>query len=80
MKNNKFNKTIDLFKNNIDLSNIFQAQLGQLPPEAYQSQNPTVRILPSKSMENTFSRKYKTKNLPPKSSQQGITPQAFFED
>ena len=26
--------------------NIFPAQLGQLPPEAYQSQTPTVRTLP----------------------------------
>ena len=28
--------------------NIFPAQPGQLPPEAYQSQTPTVRTLPPK--------------------------------
>ena len=29
--------------------NIFPAQPGQLPPEAYQSQTPTVRTLPPNS-------------------------------
>ena len=37
--------------------NIFPAQPGQLPPEAYQSQTPTVRTLPPQ---------YKTNTLPPK--------------
>ena len=40
--------------------NIFPAQPGQLPPEAYQSQTPTVRTLPPKIVKNT---------LPPKSCQ-----------
>ena len=42
------------------------AQPGQLPPEAYQSQTPTVRTLPLKVVKNTLPPQYKTKNLPPK--------------
>ena len=42
------------------------AQPGQLPPEAYQSQTPTVRTLPPKVVKNTLPPQYKTKNLPPK--------------
>ena len=34
--------------------NIFPAQPGQLPPEAYQSQTPTVRTLPQKIVKNTL--------------------------
>ena len=33
--------------------NICPAQPGQLPPEAYQSQTPTVRTLPPKVVKNT---------------------------
>ena len=46
--------------------NIFPAQPGQLPPEAYQSQTPTVRTLPPKIVKNTLPPQYKTQNLPPK--------------
>ena len=42
--------------------NIFPAQPGQLPPEAYQSQTPTVRTLPPKIVKNT---------LPPQDSSAG---------
>jgi len=34
--------------------NIFPAQPGQLPPEAYQSQTPTVRTLPPKNIKLTL--------------------------
>ena len=34
--------------------NIFPAQPGQLPPEAYQSQTPTVRTLPPKLLKILF--------------------------
>ena len=44
----------------------FGAQPGQLPPEAYQSQTPTVRTLPPKIVKNTLPPQYKTQNLPPK--------------
>ena len=47
-------------------ANIFPAQPGQLPPEAYQSQTPTVRTLPPKVVKNTLPPQYKTQNLPPK--------------
>ena len=40
--------------------NIFPAQPGQLPPEAYQSQTPTVRTLPPKIVKNTLPPQYKT--------------------
>ena len=46
--------------------NIFPAQPGQLPPEAYQSQTPTVRTLPPKVVKNTLPPQYKTNTLPPK--------------
>ena len=46
--------------------NIFPAQPGQLPPEAYQSQTPTVRTLPPKIVKNTLPPQYKTNTLPPK--------------
>ena len=46
--------------------NIFPAQPGQLPPEAYQSQTPTVRTLPPKVFKNTLPPQYKTQTLPPK--------------
>ena len=46
--------------------NIFPAQPGQLPPEAYQSQTPTVRTLPPKVVKNTLPPQYKTQTLPPK--------------
>ena len=46
--------------------NIFPAQPGQLPPEAYQSQTPTVRTLPPKVIKNTLPPQYKTNTLPPK--------------
>ena len=46
--------------------NIFPAQPGQLPREAYQSQTPTVRTLPPKIVKNTLPPQYKTQNLPPK--------------
>ena len=46
--------------------NIFPAQPCQLPPEAYQSQTPTVRTLPPKIVKNTLPPQYKTQNLPPK--------------
>ena len=43
--------------------NIFPAQPGQLPPEAYQSQTPTVRTLPPKIVKNTLPPQYKTNTL-----------------
>ena len=46
--------------------NIFPAQPGQLPPEAFQSQTPTVRTLPPKVVKNTLPPQYKTNTLPPK--------------
>ena len=46
--------------------NIFPAQPGQLPPEAFQSQTPTVRTLPPKIVKNTLPPQYKTNTLPPK--------------
>ena len=46
--------------------NIFPAQPGQLPPEAFQSQTPTVRTLPPKVVKNTLPPQYKTQQLPPK--------------
>ena len=46
--------------------NIFPAQPGQLPSEAYQSQTPTVRTLPPKVVKNTLPPQYKTNTLPPK--------------
>ena len=46
--------------------NIFPAQPGQLPPEAFQSQTPTVRTLPPKVVKNTLPPQYKTQKLPPK--------------
>ncbi len=46
--------------------NIFPAQPGQLPPEAFQSQTPTVRTLPPKVVKNTLPPQYKTQTLPPK--------------
>ena len=46
--------------------NIFPAQPGQLPPEAFQSQTPTVRTLPPKIVKKTLPPQYKTNTLPPK--------------
>ena len=46
--------------------NIFLAQPGDLPPEAYQSRVPTVRQLPDKIEKKTLPPQYKTENLPPK--------------
>ena len=46
--------------------NIFLAQPGDLPPEAYQSRVPTVRHLPDKIEKKTLPPQYKTENLPPK--------------
>ena len=46
--------------------NIFLAQPGDLPPEAYQSRVPTVRQLPDKVEKKTLPPQYKTENLPPK--------------
>ena len=46
--------------------NIFPAQPGQLPPEAFQSSTPTVRTLPPKVVKNTLPPQYKTNTLPPK--------------
>ena len=46
--------------------NIFPAQPGQLPPEAFNSSTPTVRTLPPKVVKNTLPPQYKTQNLPPK--------------
>ena len=46
--------------------NITLAQPGQLPPEAFQSQTPTVRTLPPKIVKNTLPPQYKTNTLPPK--------------
>ena len=46
--------------------NIFLAQPGDLPPEAYQSRVPTVRQLPDKKKKKTLPPQYKTENLPPK--------------
>ena len=46
--------------------NIFPAQPGQRPPEADQSQTPTVRTLPPKIVKNTLPPQYKTNTLPPK--------------
>ena len=46
--------------------NIFPAQPGQLPPEAYQNQTPTVRTLLPKIVKNTLPPQYKTNTLPPK--------------
>ena len=46
--------------------NIFPAQPGQLPPEAFNSQTPTVRTLPPKVVKNTLPPQYKTNTLPPK--------------
>ena len=65
--------------------NIFPAQSGQLPPEAYQNQTPTVRTLPQKIVKNTLPPQYKTNTLPPKVVTtklqpifpQGTAPQAF---
>ena len=66
--------------------NIFPAQPGQLPPEAYQSQTPTVRTLPPKIVKNTLPPQYKTNTLPPKVvttrlqpiyPPQGAAPQTF---
>ena len=45
--------------------NIFPAQPGQLPPEAYQSQTPTVRTLPPKVVKNTLPPKVVTTRLQP---------------
>ena len=45
--------------------NIFPAQPGQLPPEAYQSQTPTVRTLPPKIVKNTLPPKVVTTRLQP---------------
>ena len=45
--------------------NIFPAQPGQLPPEAYQSQTPTVRTLPPKVVKNSFPPQYKTDTFQP---------------
>ena len=47
--------------------NIFQAQPGQFPPEAYQSQTPTVRTLPPKVVSTRLQPIF-----PP-----GTAPQAF---
>ena len=47
-------------------SNIFPAQPGQFPPEAYQNQTPSVRTLPPKIVKNTLPPQYKTNTLPPK--------------
>ena len=46
--------------------NIFLAQPGDLPPEAFQSRVPTVRQLPDKIEKHTLPPQYKTENLPPK--------------
>ena len=46
--------------------NVFPAQPGQLPPEAFQSQTPTVRTLPPRVVKNTLPPQYKTQTLPPK--------------
>ena len=46
--------------------NVTLAQPGQLPPEAFQSQTPTVRTLPPKIVKNTLPPQYKTNTLPPK--------------
>ena len=46
--------------------NIFLAQPGDLPPEAFQSKVPTVRQLPDKIEKHTLPPQYKTENLPPK--------------
>ena len=46
--------------------NIFLAQPGDLPPEAFQSRVPTVRQLPDKIEKKTLPPQYKTENLPPK--------------
>ena len=45
---------------------IFPAKPGQLPPEAYQSQTPTLRTLPPKIIKNTLPPQCKTNTLPPK--------------
>ena len=65
--------------------NIFPAQPGQLPPEAYQSRTPTVRTLPPKIVINTLPPQYKTNTLPPNDVSTrfqpifppGTAPQAF---
>ena len=56
--------------------NIFPAQPGQLPPEAYQSQTPTVRTLPPKIVKNTLPPKVVTTRLQP-IFPPGTAPQAF---
>ena len=45
-------------------TNIFPAQTGQLPREAYQSQTRTVRNLPPKIVKNFLPPQYKTIILP----------------
>ena len=44
----------------------FPAQPGQLQPEAYKSQTPTVRTLSPKNIKNALPPQYKTNTLPPK--------------
>ena len=56
--------------------NIFPAQPGQLPPEAYQSQTPTVRTLPPQYKTNTLPPKVVTTRLQP-IFPPGTAPQAF---
>ena len=54
--------------------NIFPAQPGDLPPEAYNSATPTVRRLPDKIVKNTLPPQYKTENLPPKIVKTRVAP------